>query len=299
MNNHNRSALITGATGFIGKHLTTKMVSDDWDIHIIVRKNSDLDVIDSVRNKLTIHEYDGTVNSTMRIFHSVKPIIVFHLASKFLSSHEGKDIEDLIRSNITFGSHILEATVSNGCFSLINTGTSWQHFTDAVYNPVNLYAATKQAFEDIILFYTESTELKAINLKLFDTYGPDDSRKKLIPLLKKTISTNDKLIMSPGEQLIDLVYIDDVVHAYLKAAEILLSGKCLKNETYGVSSEQPVSIKKLVELIERLTDHKFNISWGERNYREREVMIPWNNFNKLPGWKPEISLIEGLTREFK
>ena len=59
---------------------------------------------------------------------------------------------------------------------LVNTGTSWQHYENKDYSPVNLYAATKQSFEAILQYYVEVASLKAITLKLFETYGLDDPR---------------------------------------------------------------------------------------------------------------------------
>ena len=67
-------------------------------------------------------------------------------------------------SNITFGTQLVEAMVANGCYQFVNTGTSWQHYENDEYNPVNLYAATKQAFEDILRYYVETSALRVITL---------------------------------------------------------------------------------------------------------------------------------------
>jgi nucleoside-diphosphate-sugar epimerase len=105
--------------------------------------------------------------------------------------------------------------INNGCYHIINTGTSWQHFEQSNYNPVNLYAATKEAFEAIITFYKATSSLKVTTLKLFDTYGPNDSRYKIIPLLQKAFTEQKELSMSKGEQLIDFVYIVGIANAYM------------------------------------------------------------------------------------
>lgn len=293
---NSKVALVTGATGFVGSHLTKRLIKDGWCTHIIVRPQSSLDIISLMKEKITIHIYDGTTENMLDILNKAKPEIVFHLASLFLVEHQSKDIEALIRSNILFGTQLVEAMVANGVYKLINTGTSWQHYNNEDYNPVNLYAATKQAFEAILKFYIEATPLKAITLKLFDTYGPNDPRPKLFNLLKKVTEEQKVLAMSPGEQLIDIVYIDDVVDAFMIAAERLLSGKVDKCEDYAVSSGKPIKLKSLVEAYEKVIAKKLPIKWGGHPYRKREVMSPWNKGKPVPGWNIKISLEEGIKK---
>ncbi len=224
-----------------------------------------------------------------------KPDVVFHLASLFLSQHTAKDIELLIQSNVLFGNQLLEAMVVNKVNCIINTGTSWQHYNNEDYNPVCLYAATKQAFEDILTYYTEATPIKAVTLQLFDTYGLDDPRPKLFRLLAKTAKTGEVLAMSPGDQQIDLVYIDDVINAYLCAKETvdtLTEG----HQLYAVSSGKPLPLREVVALYEKVLGMKLNIAWGQRSYRPREVLVTWDRGRPIAGWKPQVSLADGIQR---
>lgn len=154
--------------------------------------------------------------------------------------------------------------------------------------------ATKQAFEDVLKFYVEASKLKVITLKLFDTYGQDDPRPKLFTLLRKVAEEQAELAISPGEQLIDLVYIDDVVDAYFLDAKRLMDNKVSNMEEYAISSGNPISLKELVAVYSRTIGKPLPIEWGGRAYRSREVMVPWNKGKKLPGWKTKIGLIEGI-----
>jgi nucleoside-diphosphate-sugar epimerase len=288
--------LITGATGFVGSHLAKRLVNEDWETHIIVRRQSGLDNIMSLKEKLTVHIYDETTDNVLGILNKARPKIVFHLASLFLAEHQSKEIEQLIKSNLLFGTQLVEAMVKNKVYKLINAGTSWQHYDNEDYNPVNLYAATKQAFEAILKYYIEATSLKVITLKLFDTYGPNDPRPKLFNLLKRVAEEQKPLAMSPGEQLIDLVYIDDVVDAFVMAAERLLNDKMEHYEDYAVSSGSPVKLRDLVKIYEEVIGGKLPIEWGGRPYRGREVMVPWNKGRLLPGWSVKIGLEEGIRK---
>ena len=84
-----------------------------------------------------------------------------------------------------------------------------------------IYAATKQAFETFIDYYCDVARMQAITLKIFDSYGPEDPRRKLVKVLAEAALNGQTLEMSGGDQRIDLVHIDDIVDAFLKAAALV------------------------------------------------------------------------------
>lgn len=289
-----RIALVTGGTGFVGANLVRRLVTDGWETHVIVRPGSDLSMLADVAQTIRLHVHDGSTEGLINIIRLASPQLVFHLASLFLAQHTSQDIEPLIHSNLLFSTQLVEAMSVNNVRYLVNTGTSWQHFENNEYNPVCLYAATKQAFEAVLAYYVEVSNLSAISLQLFDTYGPNDPRAKLFTLLRKTARTGEALLMSPGEQLIDLVYIDDVLDAYSLAADRLLQNKLGHHETYAVTSGKPVKLRDLVETYSRITGQPLAVEWGARPYRPREVMLPWNKGQLVPGWKAKVELAAGI-----
>ncbi|MCS0652943.1 NAD(P)-dependent oxidoreductase [Cytobacillus firmus] len=291
-----KRALVTGATGFIGSHLSKRLVKDGWIVHVLVREHSNISPLKNSGDSINFHYYNGSMATMTEILKTAKPDVVFHLASMFIAQHTSAQIDSLIQSNITFGVQLAEAMVLNGIYCLINTGTSWQHFEDKDYSPVCLYAATKQAFESLLTYYSESSKLKVINLKLFDSYGPEDYRPKLFSLLRKASFDNSPLIMSPGEQLIDLVYIDDIVDAFLKAASRIEGNDEIRWEDFAVTSRSPISLKEVVNTYQAVTGKKLSIKWGALPYRKNEVMLPWSKGKLIPGWKPQVSLIEGIKK---
>jgi len=290
--------LVTGGTGFVGRNLVRKLVEKGYEIHCIVRLNSNVSNIDK---RAKIFRYDGNIDLLIDFFQSQKFDGVVHLASLFLASHTRYDIENLILSNIQFGVELLEACKISNVKWFINTGTFWQNYKNERYNPVNLYAATKEAFEVIAKYYTETSELIFTTIKLNDTYGNDDTRNKLFNLWKKIALSGEVLEMSPGEQIIDICHIDDVINAYELLIEYLNSNKKyeFKNKTYVVTSNERMSLRKLAEVFEKVTNKKLNIKWGARPYREREVMIPLENGEVVPNWKPKVSLEEGIKKLFE
>jgi len=289
-------ALVTGATGFVGSHLTNRLVSEGWKVHVILRPSSTLRQLDSIKDKLVIHKHDGTMKDMLVLMELVKPDIVFHIASLFCAEHNPDHVSSLISSNILFGAQLVEAMVYHGVKRLINTGTSWQHYKNSDYNPVNLYAATKEAFETILQFYIETRTMNVITLKLFDVYGPGDFRPKLFALLNKARIQNKPLAMSPGEQLINLVYIDDVVQAYLIAERLLRECKVLGHQRYAVSSGNPVRLRDVVRTYEDVANVKLPLRWGGRPYRNREVMDTWSKGVPLPGWEVKTNLKDGIRK---
>lgn len=292
-------ALITGATGFIGSNLAVQLLKEGWQVHAVIRTSSNLIRLkERSENRIIFHVHDKE-NTLNQILKTVNPDIVFHLASFVLVQHKYEDISALIDSNIKFGTQLLDAMINNNIYNLINTGTYWQNYQNESYSPVNLYAASKEAFEKILQYYQETSPIKVITLKLFDTYGSDDPRPKLFSLLDKAAKSGEKLAMSKGEQLIDIVYIDDVIKAYLISAQYLLEGKSEHCGTYAVTSEKPIRLVDLVKVYEQTTGKKVDIAWGARPYRMREVMIPWNTGEKIYGWKAEVDLKAGINKLIK
>jgi len=233
-----------------------------------------------------------------RIVAKVEPGMVFHLASLFITEHSSEHVSPLIQANILFGTQLLDAMRQTGCRYIVNTGTSWQHFNDREYSAVNLYAATKQALEAILCYYVEAEKITAVTLELFDTYGPRDPRGKLLSQLKDACKSGVQLQMSPGNQLIDLVHVDDVVSAYLVAARRIMNRECSGFERFSISSGERITLRALISLIEETTGKRMLITWGARSYRAREVMEPAKSIPILPDWMPRVCLREGIAVEF-
>ena len=92
------------------------------------------------------------------------------------------------------------------------------------------------------------------------------------------------------------MHVDDVVRAFLLAGKYLLDGKYGYCGTYAVSSGRRITLRDLAKLYEIVTNQKLHIIWGGRPYREREVMVPWQKGQRLPGFSPKITLEEGIRR---
>ena len=173
--------LVTGATGFIGTNLTREL-----------RKNNDLFILGQFEGDPEKLDLPGIVmtDDIQRLADYIKANEIegiIHLASLYLTVHTSEQVKDLVLSNVYFGTAVLEAASLAGTVKwFLNTGSIWQNYNvkGDDYNPVNLYAATKQAFIDMAKYYSDVFGIRFCTLKLCDTYGPNDTRKKLFKLFK-------------------------------------------------------------------------------------------------------------------
>jgi nucleoside-diphosphate-sugar epimerase len=289
--------LVTGATGYIGAQLVNALIRQSHEVHVLCRLSTDLEILKNCLDKITIHKTDSSFNLLMEIISKCQPDVVIHVASLFISEHLGNEVHDLIRSNIEFPSVLLDAMHKSNVKCLINTGTSWQHYEryNKNYSPTNLYSATKQAFEDIIQYYVDAHDFSVVTLTIFDTYGSNDTRKKLLPLLATALNCQTPLKMSMGEQKIDLVHVDDVVVAYLEVLN-LVTNQTRLHQKFDIKSGHPQSLRQIAKIFEEVSGKELSIEWGGRSYREREIFEPWEAGQILPNWTAKIDLKEGIRR---
>jgi nucleoside-diphosphate-sugar epimerase len=184
-------------------------------VHALVR------TVSPQKNNFTSHRYDGRMSTLSTIVSDIRPDVVFHLAALASYDHSPSDIDAMVDANIRLGVQLAEACSQRGKIVFINVGTYWQNGQGTSrYEPVSLYAAMKQAFQDIAVYYARATPLRIATLKFFDVYGPNDPRGKLLAQLDEARTTKTSLPLSPGKQLIEMVHIDDAVAALIHAARL-------------------------------------------------------------------------------
>lgn len=287
--------LITGATGFIGSHLVKLLQNEKHKLFCTLLPNEKNPFGEENVKSIVVNSDD--INTTVFFLTKNKVDGIIHLASYVQSGeHKPENIETLLNANIIFGTTLLEAASIAKVKWFINTGTYWQFYKNETYCPVNLYAASKQAFMDIAKYYWDSDKIKFCTIVLYDTYGPNDTRPKIFNLWQKIAENGETLDMSPGEQLIDISHIDDIVSAFALLANHLSNNypEIKNGECFAVKAEKRYTLKELALIFEKATNKKLNINWGGKPYKQKEVMIPWSNANVVPGWKPLISVFDGI-----
>ncbi len=287
--------LITGITGYIGSNLARALLPDH-EVYGLVREPLNTTYIGDIRDKLQLLVFDGSYESMVGALKTGRPDLVYHLAAYYTGARGPEHTPKLVASNVALGAYLLDAMTECGCGALVYASTVMAHYRDEAYCPLNLYAATKQAFSDLLLYYTDAKLLRAVTLILSDTYGPGDKRPKLLNLVKQTARDGKHLSLSDGGQDYDVVYIDDVVRAFRYAGEQLLEKPEWRNETFQVAASAPPALRQAVEEMLRLGGVPLDAGWGERPRAERELRRAIRRYPSLPGWMPQVSLQDGLRR---
>ncbi len=286
------SVFITGGTGYIGQHVVRRFLADGWRVTCLVRTVRADAALPAGVEQVRIGELDELT----ALFQAQAPDIVVHLASAIIHDHRPEDLDPILAANVRLPCLLLEAMRGSGCRRFLNTGSFWQNYKGQGYHPVNLYAASKQAFQDLLLHYTDLHGMAAITLKLFETYG-GDNRRKLIPSLLDTARTNVPLKLSLGEQTVDMTHVEDVADAFLVVARQLLDMAEQDNRTYFVSGQR-LTVRELAELVERTAGKALNVELGGRPYRVREIMKPLDVTGQtVPGWQPRRDLVTEIERD--
>lgn len=285
--------LISGATGFIGGHLARRRLQNGDTIATIAREDSDTS---KIPQEIEAYRFDGDQEALEKFLLARQFDGLIHLATHFSATHTTADIPKLINSNILFGTHLFDAATRCHVPWVINTSTFTQHFESKAYSATNLYSATKQALEDIALYYTETTNTAISSIAPFDTFGPGDRRKKLMNILLDAARNNLELNMSPGDQIMDISPIENVIDGF-ECMIALMSGherELLRGSTYALPSRERMSLRELVDLFVRVWGKPLRVNFGAREYRQREVMVPWDTCSQVPGWTPRIKLEEAI-----
>lgn len=288
-------ALVTGVTGFVGSHLARELLASGVEVHALVREGAHLERIPDLEERVVLHVDDGRDATMREIVGAARVEVAFHLATNFVAEHQSDDVDALVADNVAFPTRLVDALASTEAV-LVNVGTAWQHVDGASYRPKNLYAATKQAFEDIVRFYVLARHLGAVTVNLYDSYGPRDHRSKLLAALTGALRTGEPLAMSSGEQLVDLVHVDDIVRALVLAADLARVDASSRDamRSFAVSSGRPLTVRELVELVGALAGRPVPVQWGARPDRAGDMVEHWDAGPPVPGWAPRIDLETGL-----
>ncbi len=288
-----KRALVTGITGYIGSHLARKLLPD-WEICGLVRQPLNLEYISDIVPRIKMFNYDGTYDSMDAALKACQPDLVYHLAAYYTGSHSGEHIQKLLDSNIGMGLQLLEAMSVHRVPCLVSASTVMAHYGGEEYRPLNLYAATRRAFFDLLAYYVDAGLLRAVALVLSDTYGPGDHRPKVLNLIRDAAQKGEPMALSHGNQDYDVVHIDDVASAFQMAGDQLLDGR-LQGGAFQVVPEAPLTLRETVEKLLRLHGSSWQGGWGQRPEADREILRAVRVYPTLPDWTPMVSLAKGLS----
>lgn len=290
-----KRVLITGVTGYIGSQLAQRLSAECAVYGLVRQPLNETYLTPELQRNITLLPYDNSGESVIAALEASRPDVLYHLAACYTTAHDIQTIPKLIGSNLTFGAYLLEAMYAVDCRCLVYATTVTTHYTGIEYQPLTLYAATKQAFSDLAAYYTGLGGLSAAAVALSDTYGPCDQRPKVLNLIRHSILTGVPLNLTSGRQIFDAVYIDDVVRGLVQAA-VFLESADVAHQFFQLSASDPKSLRNTVELMLRVNHLKYQANWGGRPDPDYIPEAPLHIFPAPPGWEPLITLEEGLRR---
>ena len=133
-----------------------------------------------------IVDIDRVIQLIQDAIAASQPDIIYHLAAFYTPAHDMNSVDRLVESNLLLGAEVLEAMTASGCRRLVYATTASTHSTGDQYSPLTLYAATKQAFSDLVTYYTDRGFLRAAAVSIADSYGPGDLRPKVLELIRRS-----------------------------------------------------------------------------------------------------------------
>jgi CDP-paratose synthetase len=290
--------LITGATGFVGEQVAKALQQNNHQLILLVRAVAKIS-FSGFSGSYTPQIIDLNLSTWKQEITHANPDAVLHLAAYLTSADDEQSIDKLISSNLSFGMHLLNALQTTQLKYFINTGTFAEYRdNNGIPNPSYLYAATKTAFRSILSYYSSITGFKVVNVIPYTIYGAVDTKKKLIDYIYDSITASSPIKMSPGEQILDFIHIEDVVSFYLHLFNNL---SALNHDFTEIHLGTGVGTtpKQIAAIIENITGEKTNIDWGGIPYRPRDTMYSVADikpFVQITNWEPYIRVREGLVK---
>ncbi|MBY0450051.1 MAG: SDR family NAD(P)-dependent oxidoreductase [Cyanobacteria bacterium] len=306
-----RTVLVTGAGGFIASHLTEALVRQGAHVRALVKYNSRNDwghierLPESVQQALEIHTGDITDPFLMRrLCENVDT--VFHLAALIGIPYSYIAPQHYVSVNVTGTLNVLEAARSEGIRRLVHTSTSETYGT-ALYTPIDEkhplqgqspYSASKIAADQLVDSYYRSFSLPATTIRPFNTYGPRQSARAIIPTIISQALTGQPIVLGSLAPQRDFTYVSDTVAGFLAV------GSCdaALGHVTNVGSGFAVSIGETVEMILKILNqpsHSVQADDPERVRPEQsEVgLLLCNNqmAKERLNWQPTVSFEEGLS----
>jgi len=234
-----KTALVTGATGFIGSHLCKALVKASWNVHVLTRGNSKL----AVAGGQIQHHQIGS-KPLREIWNALPPVkAIFHLATEY--GRGSTPVYETISTNLLFPIELLELGAKGSKPLFIATDTCYQ----TSYPYLRPYTLSKKQFADWGRIVSEEFGCKFVNLVLQHPYGPGDGEGKFVPwIVNACLKNQDKIDLTEGLQKKDFVFVSDVVDAFLCLAE---QAHRLENgfSEFECGTGSAVSIREFVQMV--------------------------------------------------
>jgi NAD dependent epimerase/dehydratase len=305
--------LVTGADGFIGSHLTEGLVSAGADVTALAQYNSfdshgwlD-DLPDQIRKNVNLVR--GDVRDAAFISRLVPGHeIIFHLAALIAIPHSYAAAQSYVDTNVLGTLNVLEAARQSGTERIVHTSTSEVYGT-AIKMPIDEshplqgqspYSASKIAADMMAEAFARSFGLPVVILRPFNTYGPRQSERAIIPtIIRQALDPSCPAIMVGDSTTVrDLTFVTDTAAAFMAAGQ---ADSIEYGQAFNAGSQRAIMIGDLIDVIIDLTSSRKPVLQDEKRLRPtnsevRALLADSTRFVRATGWSPQVKLREGLER---
>lgn len=306
----NTKTVVTGAAGFIGSHLVERLLERGADVTAFIRYNSNnsagrLNYIDEAkRQRLRIVSGDIGELETVRGVLSGQDV-VFHLAALVGIPYSYVHPNEVVEVNTIGTLNVLTAAKDNRLRKVVVTSTSEVYGTALAVpiderhpkQPQSPYSASKIAADALALSFHLSFDSPVVVVRPFNTYGPRQSDRAIIPTIISQALTRGEIVIGNTKPTRDFTYVTDTVDGMLLAADC---DQCVGQEI-NLGAGHEISIGDLAERIRRMAGDGVTIRHSDERVRpaksEVERLLSSNaKMRELTGWQTTVSLDEGLRR---
>jgi NAD dependent epimerase/dehydratase len=303
-------ALVTGADGFIGSHLVEELLQRGYFVTAIVQYNSfnSWGWLDHIENEKMLNIISGDIRDPHFCMNIIKDIdVIFHLAALIAIPYSYLAPDSYLDTNIKGTLNICQAAKQNGNIKVIHTSTSEVYGT-ALYVPIDEkhpkqpqspYCASKIAADMIALSFYNSFGLPVVVARPFNTYGPRQSARAIIPTIITQIASGKKEIkvgdLSPTR---DFNYVKDTVYGFIAIAE---SGDKSIGKEINISSNSEISMEDTFYLIKKIMKSEVIFVQDDQRLRpaKSEVFRLWGDnklITDLTNYRQLFDIEKGLTK---
>ena len=305
-----KKVLVTGAGGFIGSHLIEAIVERGADTAAFVRYNSrnDCGMLENISKEAysSIEIVSGDLRDSNTVSKAVKDVdVIFHLGALIAIPYSYSSPRDVVETNIRATLNVLDAAREHGTEKVVHTSTS-EVYGSARYVPINEshplqgqspYSASKIAADKVAEAYHCSFGLPVATVRPFNTYGPRQSARAVIPTIISQALVEDSISLGSLHPKRDLTYVSDTVDGFIMAAE----SEASVGEVINLGTNEDITIGELAKkILHILGSDKEIVSSDDRVRPDNSEVLHLRSDNskarELIGWSPKVSLDEGLSR---
>jgi dTDP-glucose 4,6-dehydratase len=305
-----RRVLVTGAGGFIGAHLVERLVLDGAKPRAFVRYNSrnDRGALEWLPSDVleSVEVVAGDLRDVESVTQAVVGMdVVFHLGAQIAIPYSYVNPRDFFETNVLGSLNVAQASLAAGVSRLLHTSSSEVYGTAQVLpitedHPLDVqspYAASKLGADKLMEAYHRTYELPVTVVRPFNTYGPFQSARAVVPTILLQAIEGDRILLGSTDPRRDLTYVTDTVAGFVRVVE--------EPETIGLTLQlgtgQELSVREIVDVVAEIVGHPLRIEQEPARVRPSgsEVMRLISNperVRSLTGWRDDVDLREGLTR---